>query len=153
MFLVSPEQLTHENVTKATIVLQQYCQLKDQMEGKQFYSALKTLEQLEHTSLPQVKGYLVHKLEIGELSYSLPLFARYTFSDLLSREIPKLRRSIQDQSNAELTVSVSYYCGCMTLSAYLQDFLADVREKSIFIGEVAMHQVRGQGVLKLSASL
>jgi hypothetical protein len=97
-------------------VLQQYCQLKDQMEGKQFYSALKTLEQLEHTSLPQVKGY--------------------TFSDLLSREIPKLRRSIQDQSNAELT-----------------DFLADVREKSIFIGEVAMHQVRGQGVLKLSASL
>ena len=150
MFLVSPERLTHGNVTKATIVLQQYCQLKDQMEGKQFYSALKTLEQLEHTSLPQVKGYLCYQTWKLENSASL---TRYTFSDLLSREIPKLRRSIPDQSNAELTVSVSYYCRCMTLSAHLQDFLADVREKSIFIGEVAMHQVRGQGVLKLSASL
>ena len=38
-------------------VLQQYCKLKEQMESKEFYSALKTLEQLEHTSLPQVKGY------------------------------------------------------------------------------------------------
>ena len=28
----------------------------------------------------------------------------YTFSDLLGKEIPKLRRSIQDQSSAELTV-------------------------------------------------
>ena len=29
--------------------------------------------------------------------------------------------------------------------ATLQDFLANVREKSIFIGEVAMHQVRWEG--------
>ena len=33
---------------------------------------------------------------------------RYTFSDLLNQEIPKLRQSIQDQSSAELTVSLSY---------------------------------------------
>lgn len=32
-------------------------------------------------------------------------FLRYTFSDLLSKEIPKLRNSIQDQSSDELTVS------------------------------------------------
>lgn len=38
------------------VVLQQYCKLKDQMEAREFYSALKTLEQLEHTYLPQVKG-------------------------------------------------------------------------------------------------
>ena len=38
------------------VVLQHYCKLKEQMEGKQFYSALKTLEQLEHTYLPPVKG-------------------------------------------------------------------------------------------------
>lgn len=30
---------------------------------------------------------------------------RYTFSDLLNKEIPKLRSSIQDQSSDELTVS------------------------------------------------
>ena len=88
-----------------SIVLQQYCQLKEQMESKQFYSALKTLEQLEHTSLPQVKGYLLGSLKT--IQYSLTLCLRYTFSELLSREIPKLRRSIQDQSNAELTVSVA----------------------------------------------
>lgn len=93
-------------------VLQQYCKLKEQMEAREFYSALKTLEQLEHTYLPQVKGY--------------------TFSDLLNKEIPKLRNSIQDQSSDELT-----------------DFLANVREKSIFIGEVAMHQAARQWNLEL----
>ena len=56
------------------------------MEEKQYYSALKTLEQLEHTLLPPVKGYI--------------------FSDLLSQQIPQLRQSIQDSSKAELTVSL-----------------------------------------------
>ena len=55
------------------------------MDKKQYYSALKTLEQLEHTFLPPVRGYI--------------------FSDLLCKEIPKIRKSIEDQSNTELTVS------------------------------------------------
>ena len=66
------------------VVLQQYCKLNMQMDQRQYYSALKTLEQLEHTFLPPVKGYI--------------------FSDLLSKEIPKLCKSIQDKSRAELTV-------------------------------------------------
>ena len=66
-------------------VLQQYCKLNEQMNRRQYYSALKTLEQLEHTLLPPVKGYI--------------------FSDLLKKEIPKIRKSIEDESNAELTVS------------------------------------------------
>ncbi len=70
-------------------VLQEYCKLNDQMEHKEYYSALKTLELLEHTYLPRVRGYI--------------------FSELLSTEIPKIRESIQGQSRAELTVS-SYYC-------------------------------------------
>lgn len=71
-----------------------------------------------------------------------PLCLRYTFSDLLSREILKLRESIQDQSSDELTVNF-YECETTIISfvCFLQDFLADVREKSIYIGEVAMHQV------------
>lgn len=49
--------LTVHTVLQPThIVLQQYCKLKEQMEAREFYSALKTLEQLEHTYLPQVKG-------------------------------------------------------------------------------------------------
>lgn len=59
------------------------------MGRRQYYSALKTLEQLEHTLLPPVKGYI--------------------FSDLLKKEIPKIRKSIEDQSNAELTVSLKQY--------------------------------------------
>ena len=66
-------------------VLQQYCKLNEQMDRREYYSALKTLEQLEHTLLPPVKGYI--------------------FSDLLKKEIPKIRKSIEDESNAELTVS------------------------------------------------
>ena len=60
------------------------------MSEKQYYSALKTLEQLEHTLLPPVKGYI--------------------FSDLLSQQIPQLRQSIQDSSKAELTVSSLSIC-------------------------------------------
>ena len=36
--------------------LELYCQLEDQMEKRQYYEALKTLEQLEHTMLPQISG-------------------------------------------------------------------------------------------------
>ena len=68
-------------------VLEQYCKLKDQMEEKQYYSALKTLEQLEHTYLPRSK--------------------KYFFAELLAAEIPKLRASIENQSKEELTVSRS----------------------------------------------
>ena len=98
--------VTHYNTQDPPIVLQQYCQLKEQMESKQFYSALKTLEQLEHTSLPQVEGYCCSSFQTLGFTSSV----RYTFSDLLRREIPKLRRSIEDQSNAELTVSMSVCC-------------------------------------------
>ncbi len=69
-------------------MLQEYCRLNDQMEHREYYSALKTLELLEHTYLPRVRGYI--------------------FSELLSTEIPKIRNSIQNQSRAELTVS-DYY--------------------------------------------
>lgn len=64
------------------------------MDKRQYYSALKTLEQLEHTFLPPVKGYI--------------------FSDLLCKEIPKIRKSIEDQSNAELTVR--QWCSFSTIT-------------------------------------
>lgn len=93
-------------------VLQQYCKLNEQMDKRNYYSALKTLEQLEHTLLPPVKGYI--------------------FSDLLKKEIPKIRKSIEDQSIAELT-----------------DFLTKIRESSVIIGEVAMHQAQKHSFLEL----
>jgi len=92
------------------------------MKKKHYYSALKTLEQLEHTFLPPVKGYI--------------------FSDLLFKEIPKIRKSIEDQSNTDLTVSFFATPNRFHFTILpLQDFLAKIRERSAIIGEVAMHQV------------
>ena len=84
------------------------------MEKKQYYSALKTLEQLEHMFLPHVKGSVGGgggggggggEYHIFTILECLCTYCRYTFSDLLGKEIPRLRKSIQDQSTAELTVS------------------------------------------------
>ncbi|KAL5471414.1 hypothetical protein EMCRGX_G029530 [Ephydatia muelleri] len=94
-------------------VLELYGKLLEQMAAKQYYHALKTLEQLEHTFLPRVKGY--------------------TFTDLLSNGIPQLRENIQKESWKELT-----------------DFLAMVREKSEYIGEVAMQQAARNHNLELA---
>ena len=49
-------QRDRETCFVCSSVLQQYCKLNEQMEEKQYYSALKTLEQLEHTFLPRVRG-------------------------------------------------------------------------------------------------
>lgn len=66
------------------LVLELYSKLQDLMAEKQFYSALKTLEQLEHIYLPRVRGYI--------------------FSETLAKEIPNMRQSIENQSKAELKV-------------------------------------------------
>ena len=61
-----------------------YSKLQDHMAERHFYSALKTLEQLEHIYLPRVRGYI--------------------FSELLAAEIPRMRESIENQSKSELKV-------------------------------------------------
>ena len=61
-----------------------YGKLQNLMKERHYYSALKTLEQLEHIHLPCVRGYI--------------------FSELLAEEIPRMRESIEKQSMAELKV-------------------------------------------------
>ena len=65
-------------------VLEMYGKLQNLMKERHYYSALKTLEQLEHIHLPRVRGYI--------------------FSELLAEEIPRMRESIQKQSMSELKV-------------------------------------------------
>ena len=56
---------TIETLNLCIPVLQHYCKLNEQMEQRQYYSALKTLEQLEHTFLPRVRGYVaIHLLPL-----------------------------------------------------------------------------------------
>eukprot|EP00058_Branchiostoma_floridae_P006095 XP_002591583.1 hypothetical protein BRAFLDRAFT_105117 [Branchiostoma floridae] len=78
-----------KNITSATEslslclpVLEMYIKLKEQMDQKRYYPALKTLEQLEHTYLPRV--------------------SRYRFSKIMADAIPRLRESIKDASMSDL---------------------------------------------------
>ncbi|KAG8435201.1 hypothetical protein GDO86_013225 [Hymenochirus boettgeri] len=87
--------------------LEMYSKLKDQINGKRYYSALKTMEQLENLYLPQV--------------------AQYTFCQIMSETLPKLREEIKE----------------ISLSG-LKDFLESIRKHSDKIGETAMKQAQQQ---------
>ncbi|XP_068840292.1 exocyst complex component 6B isoform X3 [Capricornis sumatraensis] len=63
-------------------VLEMYSKLRDQMKSKRHYPALKTLEHLEHTYLPQV--------------------SHYRFCKVMVDNIPKLREEIKDVSMSDL---------------------------------------------------
>ncbi|XP_044153863.1 exocyst complex component 6 isoform X1 [Bufo gargarizans] len=62
--------------------LEMYSKLKEQMSGKRYYSALKTMEQLEHVYLPKV--------------------SQYRFCQIMVENLPKLREEIKEISMSGL---------------------------------------------------
>ncbi|XP_075697119.1 exocyst complex component 6 isoform X1 [Rhinoderma darwinii] len=62
--------------------LEMYSKLKEQMSGKRYYSALKTMEQLEHVYLPKV--------------------SQYRFCQIMAENLPKLREEIKEISMSGL---------------------------------------------------
>ncbi|XP_068114279.1 exocyst complex component 6 isoform X3 [Hyperolius riggenbachi] len=62
--------------------LEMYSKLKEQMSGKRYYSALKTMDQLEHLYLPKV--------------------SQYRFCQIMAENLPKLREEIKDISMSGL---------------------------------------------------
>ncbi|XP_072281151.1 exocyst complex component 6 isoform X3 [Pyxicephalus adspersus] len=62
--------------------LEMYSKLKKQMSGKRYYSALKTMDQLEHVYLPKV--------------------TQYRFCQIMAENLPKLREEIKDISMSGL---------------------------------------------------
>ncbi|XP_075468888.1 exocyst complex component 6 isoform X2 [Ascaphus truei] len=62
--------------------LEMYSKLKEQMNGKRYYSALKTMEQLENIYLPKV--------------------AQYRFCQIMGENLPKLRQEIKEISMSGL---------------------------------------------------
>ncbi|XP_057244712.1 exocyst complex component 6B-like, partial [Malurus melanocephalus] len=62
--------------------LEMYSKLREQMKSKRHYPALKTLEHLEHTYLPQV--------------------SHYRFCQAMVDTIPRLRDQIRELSMADL---------------------------------------------------
>lgn len=63
-------------------VLEMYSKLKEQMSMKRYYSALKTMEQLENVYFPRV--------------------SQYRFCQLMMETLPKLREDIKDISMSDL---------------------------------------------------
>ncbi|KAM9325071.1 exocyst complex component 6 [Gastrophryne carolinensis] len=62
--------------------LEMYSKLKEQMSSKRYYSALKTMDQLEHIYLPRV--------------------SQYRFCQIMAENLPKLRDEIKDVSMSGL---------------------------------------------------
>ncbi|XP_044276595.1 exocyst complex component 6 isoform X5 [Varanus komodoensis] len=63
-------------------VLEMYSKLKEQMNVKRYYSALKTMEQLENTYFPRV--------------------SQYRFCQIMTENLPKLREEIKEISMSDL---------------------------------------------------
>ncbi|KAI1888358.1 hypothetical protein AGOR_G00184180 [Albula goreensis] len=55
-----------DKLTHCLPVLEMYSKLQEQMKAKRYYPALRTLEQLEHTCLPQAGHIRKHSDKIGE---------------------------------------------------------------------------------------
>ncbi|KAM3937195.1 exocyst complex component 6B isoform 4-T4 [Leptodactylus fuscus] len=73
---------TVEKLNLCLPVLEMYSKLEEQMKAKRHYPALKTIEQMEHTYLPQV--------------------SHYRFCHTMVENIPKLREEIKEVSMSDL---------------------------------------------------
>ncbi|KAJ8332159.1 hypothetical protein SKAU_G00428390 [Synaphobranchus kaupii] len=71
-----------DKLTHCLPVLEMYSRLQEQMRAKRYYPALRTLEQLEQTCLPQA--------------------GQYRFCSIMAENIPRLRTQIRDVSMSEL---------------------------------------------------
>uniref|UniRef100_A0A672RG48 Exocyst complex component n=1 Tax=Sinocyclocheilus grahami TaxID=75366 RepID=A0A672RG48_SINGR len=73
---------TIDKLTHCLPVLEMYSKLQEQMRSKRYYPALRTLEQLEESCLPQAGSY--------------------RFCGIMSENIPRLRTHIRDVSMSDL---------------------------------------------------
>ncbi|XP_043099795.1 exocyst complex component 6B isoform X2 [Puntigrus tetrazona] len=73
---------TIDKLTHCLPVLEMYSKLQEQMRAKRYYPALRTLEQLEESCLPQAGSY--------------------RFCGIMSENIPRLRTHIRDVSMSDL---------------------------------------------------
>ncbi|XP_046709470.1 exocyst complex component 6 isoform X3 [Silurus meridionalis] len=73
---------TVEKLQLCIPVLEMYSKLKEQLESKRYYAALKTMEQLENISIPRV--------------------SQYRFCQIMAETLPKLREEIKEISMSDL---------------------------------------------------
>ncbi|MBN3304413.1 EXOC6 protein, partial [Amia calva] len=73
---------TVEKLQLCIPVLEMYSKLKEQLDSKRYYAALKTMEQLENIYIPRV--------------------SRYRFCQIMAETLPKLREEIKEISMSDL---------------------------------------------------
>ncbi|XP_005471279.1 exocyst complex component 6 isoform X5 [Oreochromis niloticus] len=73
---------TVEKLQLCIPVLEMYSKLKEQLESKRYYAALKTMEQLEKVYIPRV--------------------SQYRFCQIMAENLPRLREEIKDISMSDL---------------------------------------------------
>ncbi|KAF4085268.1 hypothetical protein AMELA_G00115670 [Ameiurus melas] len=73
---------TVEKLQLCIPVLEMYSKLKEQLESKRYYAALKTMEQLENIYIPRV--------------------SKYRFCQIMAETLPKLREEIKEISMSDL---------------------------------------------------
>ncbi|XP_061564152.1 exocyst complex component 6 [Cololabis saira] len=73
---------TVEKLQLCIPVLEMYSKLKEQLESRRYYAALKTMEQLEKVYIPRV--------------------SHYRFCQIMAENLPKLREEIKDVSMSDL---------------------------------------------------
>ncbi|XP_077481493.1 exocyst complex component 6 isoform X4 [Stigmatopora argus] len=73
---------TVEKLQLCIPVLEKYSKLKEQLESKRYYAALKTMEQLEKVYIPRV--------------------SQYRFCQIMAENLPRLREDIKEISMSEL---------------------------------------------------
>ncbi|XP_047673213.1 exocyst complex component 6 isoform X6 [Tachysurus fulvidraco] len=74
--------ITVEKLQLCIPVLEMYSKLKEQLESKRYYAALKTMEQLENIYIPRV--------------------SQYRFCQIMAETLPKLREEIKEISMSDL---------------------------------------------------
>ncbi|RXN02059.1 Exocyst complex component 6 [Acipenser ruthenus] len=73
---------TVEKLQLCIPVLEMYSKLKEQLDSKRYYAALKTMEQLENIYIPRV--------------------SKYRFCQIMAETLPKLREEIKEKSMSDL---------------------------------------------------
>ena len=109
--------------------LELYCQLEGQMERRQYYEALKTLEQLEHTMLPQISGSVGQLVRLLSVCLSVCsfchtpsarhvlMFCRFSFAEMMREQIPTTRKAIEDLSRSEMTVCFEHWAELLPIAS------------------------------------
>ncbi|KAM9330312.1 exocyst complex component 6B [Gastrophryne carolinensis] len=120
-------------------VLEMYSKLLVQMKTKRHYPALKTLEQLEHTYLPQVSHYRFCQIMVDNIPKLREEIKEVSMSDLKDflESIRKHSERIGEFAMKQTDMFASGFSACNRLTRYISTCLP---ESFVVLGKCLLHQ-------------